>query len=268
MSSLAAARTGEVDRVSRSLLGRIVGGAFPPGVRLPAELDLATELGCGRSTVREALSQLSTLGVVASRRGSGAHVLDWRREGTPALLPFYLAAGAHDEAPRTVVELLRIRRLLACEATRLASLYASPGAIAEIRRELDRGRGETDPVRHAVRELELFRRLVVSSGVWPAVWFANSFFGPMRELHGLLAPLAGGPPRDFESAMQKLLMLVEARDEKRAGLHLDGWLARVDTELTGRLMGAFASKASPPPEGPRRRKPTTMARKKKRTAPK
>src|SRR3954467_13923953 len=84
--------TGEVRRVAHEVLGRIVSGAYPAGLRLPAENDLATELRCGRSTVREALSHLAGMGVVKSRRGSGAMVLDFRREGTPALLPWYVLA--------------------------------------------------------------------------------------------------------------------------------------------------------------------------------
>src|SRR4051794_7385185 len=88
--------TGEVQRVSDRLLGRIVAGDYGRGVRLPSEVDLAAELSCGRSTVREALRHLTSLGVIKSRRGSGAMVLDFRREGTPALLPAYVLAGRFD----------------------------------------------------------------------------------------------------------------------------------------------------------------------------
>jgi DNA-binding FadR family transcriptional regulator len=246
---------GEVERVRRSLLERIVGGDFPPGVRLPAETDLATELGCGRSTVREALGQLATLGVVASRRGSGAHVLDWRREGSPALLPYYLALPSSlRDAPRLLAELLRMRRLLAAEAVRLATRYADDSAIVAVQATLALPDTVTDPVAHAMRELELFRRLVVSSGIWPAVWFANAFWGPMRELSGLLAPLAGGPPGDYERAMTRLFELVAARDEAKALAHLERWLDKVDRDLESRLLDAFggaAAVAAPPPSKPK-----------------
>ena len=257
--------SGEVERVRRALLGRIVGGDWPPGVRLPAETDLASELGCGRSTIREALGQLAALGVVVSRRGSGAHVLDWRREGSPALLPYYLGvpAGLAD-APRMLRELLRMRRLLAGEAVRLAARYGEAEGIAAVRRMLESSKETTDPAQHALRELDVFRGLVVSSGIWPAVWFANAFWGPMRELHGLLAPIAGGPPADYDEAMSRLVDLVAARDEMRALAHLDRWLDKVDRELEGRLVAAFGegaplARSTPPPRPARpssRRKPT------------
>src|SRR5687768_82169 len=118
-----AATNGEARRVADELLARIVAGAYPPGLRLPSEVDLAAELSCGRSTVREALAQLAGLGVVRSRRGSGAMVLDFRREGTPALLAPYLRAGRFERGTRPLaVELLRLRALFAAEAVRLAAL--------------------------------------------------------------------------------------------------------------------------------------------------
>src|SRR5260370_240749 len=110
----------EVRRVAHEILGRIVSGAYPPGLRLPAENDLATALSGGRSSVREALGHLAGMGVVKSRRGSGAMVLDFRREGTPALLPSYVLAGRFDRPVGVLArELLGVRTLLAAQAVRL-----------------------------------------------------------------------------------------------------------------------------------------------------
>jgi DNA-binding FadR family transcriptional regulator len=226
----------EVNRVEAALLTRIVGGAYPPGVRLPAETELARELGCGRSTVREALGRLATRGVVASRRGSGAHVLDWRREGTPALLPVYLAAGVGAaEIPRLVVELLHVRRLLAREAVRLASRYAPHDAFGPAREALAALERTDDPIERAMAELAFFQALVISSGVWPAVWLGNAFWAPMRQVNSVLAPLAGAPPPRHAQAIAKLLTLVESGDEAEAVAHLDRFLDRVDKDLERRL---------------------------------
>ncbi len=231
-----AAESGEVERVARALLERIVAGEYPSGLRLPAEVDLAKQLACGRSTIREALTRLSTLGVVASRRGSGAHVLDWRRFGTPALLPFYLPqAAAEGTALILVKELLGMRRLLAKEAVRLAVRYGKDDALGSLRDMFEASLEVSDPVAHVALELEIFRGLVVSSALWPAVWFANSFWVPLRELHQHFAPLAGGPPPNYASSMDRLLTLVMARKEKQALEHVDHYLAQVDRHLLSRL---------------------------------
>lgn len=234
--SRAESKSGEAERVARELLGRIVAGSYPPGVRLPAETELATQLGCGRSTIREALTRLSSMGVVASRRGSGARVLDWRREGTPALLPLYLVQAAGDpKAGPVVAELLGMRRLLAREAVRLAVRYAGDEALQEVRRTFQKSLGVTDPVAHVVLELEVFRGLVIASGMWPAVWMANSFWAPMRDLHSLFAPVFGGPPPDYAEVMMGLLQRVEARREAEAIALVDDYLARVDRGLLALL---------------------------------
>src|SRR6185437_3154003 len=206
--------SGEVQRVANEVLGRIVSGAYPAGLRLPAENDLAAALSCGRSTVREALRHLAGLGVVASRRGSGAMVLDFRREGTPALLPAYVLAGRFDRPVGVLArELLGVRALLAAQAVRLAARYAEPPAIVEARAILARAPALAgEPVAHVGTELDLFRSLVTGSGIWPAVWLANVFWAPMRELNAALAGAVGHAPRDYQKQMTRMLDLIEAGD--------------------------------------------------------
>ena len=243
---------GELRRVSDEILLRIVAGAYPSGLRLPSELDLATEFSCGRSTVREALRHLTGLGGVQSRRGSGAKVLDFRREGAPALLPSYLLSLARGDgqAPRDprdpsvgtlALELLRLRSFLATEAVRVAARYADPESLAEARRILAGAPSlEGDPVAHALNELELFRALVFASRIWPAAWLANVFWAPMRELYRLLAPSIGSVAPDFQEQMVTLLDRIERRDEEGAARQLQAWLDCVDDRLLGQLQDVLS----------------------------
>lgn len=229
--------TGEAGRVANEILIRIVSGAYPAGLRLPAEVDLATEFSCGRSTVREALGHLAGLGVVKSRRGSGAMVLDFRREGTPALLPWYITAGRFDRPVGVLArELLGVRTLLAREAVRLAARYADAGALAEARALLAKAPALAhDPVAHGINELDFFRALVSASGIWPAVWLANVFWAPMRELHDRFAGAVGRVPPDYQDQMNRLMDLIEAGDDGAAEAHVAEWFARVDASLVGEL---------------------------------
>ena len=229
--------SGEVRRVSDEILSRIISGAYPSGLRLPSEADLAAEFSCGRSTIREALRHLTGLGVVRSRRGSGALVRDFRREGTPALLPWYVLAGRFDRpAPVLAQELLSLRGLLATEAVRLAARYAEPSGMAEVRKILARAPSlEGDFAAHALNELDLFRALVCASGIWPAVWLANVFWAPMRELNAMLAASVGKIPSDYQAQMERLVDKIDARDEAGAVAHLGAWLAHVDAMLLREL---------------------------------
>jgi GntR family transcriptional regulator len=83
------------ERVRRLLLDQIRQGLLGPGERLAAERDLATQLGVSRSTVRQALAALESVGEVrrVPGRGGGTFVRGRKVErdlskvvGVPALL--------------------------------------------------------------------------------------------------------------------------------------------------------------------------------------
>ncbi len=246
-----------------AVLGRIVSGAYPCGLRLPSEAALAEELGCGRSTVREALRHVGAMGVIRSRRGSGAMVLDFRRYGTPALLPAFLEVGRFG-APTEVVakELLRMRTVMACEAVRLAARYGTPEGLAEARAHLDKAPAlESDPVEHACNELEIYRALVVASGIWPAAWLVNAFWGPLHEVHRMLAPVMGPVRSGFQKTMTRVLALIAKGDERAAVTKAQTWFDRVDAELVARLEQALA--VEPNPSAPNGAQPARRARKAK-----
>ena len=52
----------------------LLSGRFRPGDRLPAERELAQQLGVGRPLLREAMRSLAMLGLLDIRHGSGAFV--------------------------------------------------------------------------------------------------------------------------------------------------------------------------------------------------
>lgn len=227
--------TSEVQRVAGVVLGRIIDGTYPKGLRLPSETALAEELSCGRSTIREALRHVADLGLIRSRRGSGAMVQDFRREGTPALLPAYLRAGRFDTNPLVLArEMLRLRTMMATEAVRLAATYAED--IAEARACLERAPSlQGDPAAHALNELDLYRALVLASGIYPAAWLVNALWTPLRELNAVFAPALGPVQPNFQETMTMLLDRVAQHDERGALEMVTSWFERVDEAIVARL---------------------------------
>lgn len=68
--------------VADTLRELIRAGRFPPATRLPAERDLAQQLGISRPSLREALIALEIDGTVEVRQGSGIYVLEgWPTPG-------------------------------------------------------------------------------------------------------------------------------------------------------------------------------------------
>ncbi len=236
--------TGAVLRVADVLLQRIVSEEYSPGLRLPSEVDLSLEFSCGRSTIREALRHLAGLNLVQSRRGSGAVVLDYRREGVLELMAPYFQHGRFDHPlPVLVGEMLRMRTMLACEAARLAAMYARPESLVPVRKKIELAHAVRDnPQEHSLRELDVFRSMTHASAIWPAAWLANAFTGPMREVHRLVAnPLAAVQP-DWLEVMNALMDFIERRRAEEAVAHLRKHFQRVDRQIEDALAVMFSQR--------------------------
>ncbi len=71
---------GRLMRISDQIAGRlrtlIAELGLKPGERLPAERQLAADLGASRSSVREAIQRLASQGLLHSRQGGGTYVQD------------------------------------------------------------------------------------------------------------------------------------------------------------------------------------------------
>jgi GntR family transcriptional regulator, transcriptional repressor for pyruvate dehydrogenase complex len=105
--------------------------ALRPGDRLPAERDLASQIGVSRPTVRAGLHALAAMGVVQSRHGSGTFIPD----GPPALVPEPLSflAALHGFSRD---EMYEARRVLEIGAAGLAAERASSEQLATLADEV------------------------------------------------------------------------------------------------------------------------------------
>lgn len=226
------------DRIGQDLLMKIVSREFPAGLKLPTETQLAERYNCGRSTIREALRYLDSVGVIKSRQGSGAVVLDYRTEGRTfdLLVPWLLSGQANASLDSLVPLLLRTRTYLACEGARLAAQLAEPARLEEPVRILELSRTlEHDPMAHAKNDFDFHRALCVASQVWPSVWLCNILSTSMQQLL-MQFPVAVVPEAYYEK-MSQVLEFITRGDEQNAFQAMSAHLEAVDQDLTRRLSG-------------------------------
>src|SRR5207249_8223342 len=128
---MAKALEGSTEQVVAHIRHLIERGRLRPGDRLPAERDLATQIGVSRPTVRVGLHALAAMGVVRSRHGSGTYIPD----GPPTLgsEPLSLLAALHGF---TREQMFEARRLLEAGTAGLAAQHASPDQLATLADEL------------------------------------------------------------------------------------------------------------------------------------
>ncbi|MBZ5486539.1 GntR family transcriptional regulator [Halomonas aquamarina] len=106
---------------------RILSGRYKEGERLPAERDLAEELGVSRTVVREALIMLELQGLVEVRKGSGIYVL------TPPDEP-QAARGDDEEDALTAgpFEMLQARQLIESQIAAFAATLITKNDIQKL----------------------------------------------------------------------------------------------------------------------------------------
>jgi DNA-binding FadR family transcriptional regulator len=120
-------------QIAEQVRSLIAGGEFAGGSRLPAERDLAKQLGVSRPSVREALIALEVEGWVEVRTGSGVYVLD--RTGHNGK-----ANGAAAKISPTEwgpLELIRARRVVEGEIAALAAVQGKRKDTDAMARAID-----------------------------------------------------------------------------------------------------------------------------------
>src|SRR5690606_17423112 len=115
-------------QISEQLRKLIVAGEFPPGSRLPAERDLAVQLGVSRPSLREALIALEVQGYIDVHMGSGIYVCD------PPPRPMTSHDLSQEEGP---LEVIRARALLEGEVAATAAKTGRKAQFNAIEEALD-----------------------------------------------------------------------------------------------------------------------------------
>ncbi len=119
-------------RVSEEIIGQvrdlITSGRLKVGDRLPAERELAKILQVGRSTVREAIRALESLGILQARPGEGTFLVSNPAEQKPD--PITANAFKSWENQRKLFE---VRMVIEPDLAALAARRASPEQIGKMR---------------------------------------------------------------------------------------------------------------------------------------
>jgi GntR family transcriptional repressor for pyruvate dehydrogenase complex len=115
------------DIIARQLEHLIVKGRLMPGDGLPSERELAKQIGVSRPSLREALSELRSRGLIEPARNGGAVVTELTR--TTLTEPLSQMLERHPSAIRDLVEM---RVVLEAHAASLAAVRATPADLEKL----------------------------------------------------------------------------------------------------------------------------------------
>ena len=138
----------------------ILSGELSAGDRLPREPDLAAHLGLSRSSLREAVKALSLVNILDVRRGDGTYVTSLE----PTVLFAALSFAVDFQRDTSVLEFLRVRRILEPAAAAMAAELITDEKVQGLRELLDRLGPRPDVDALVANDLEFHRRISACSG--------------------------------------------------------------------------------------------------------
>jgi GntR family transcriptional repressor for pyruvate dehydrogenase complex len=223
----------------RQLIDR---GALGPGARLPAERDLARQVGVSRPTVRAGLRTLAALGVVRSRRGSGTYI----PEGPPTLGTEALSflAALHKF---TVDDVFEARRTLEVGAAGFAAERATPEQLATLADEVaSLFASLNDRQVFLVHDINFHRGVAAASGnpiVASLVEMVAALFYEQRRTTAERA--VDRNLRDAADAHRHIYQAIRAKDADRARRLMNEHLLRARSYQAKEVLGSAFKVQSP-----------------------
>lgn len=150
------------DETVQHIIDMIRQGEFAPGDRLPGERQLSQTLRIGRTSLREAIRKLETMGQLEVRQGLGTYV----RDASAATIQLALPPPAVTN-PERLKDLFEMRQIVEVAAAGLAAERADSVQIMAMRRWLQAietyiARGDAASV--VTADVEFHRQIIIAAG--------------------------------------------------------------------------------------------------------
>lgn len=196
---------------------RIRNQEYPPGTKLPKEMDIMEEFGVSRTVVREAISHLQAAGMAETRHGIGTFALLPEDNGLFRVHPDQIST------LRDTIALLELRIGLETEAAALAATRRTEENLAKMRLALTAFKASIDAGQNAVQaDFQFHTEIALATQ-------NNHFIQFMALLGERVIPRSRlSPSNDLTPARQAYLQRVHQEHESifNAILHQDVDAAR------------------------------------------
>jgi DNA-binding FadR family transcriptional regulator len=171
------------DEVFDRLKSLITGGELQPGDAMPSERDLMERFGVGRPAIREAMQQLSNMGLLTISHGERAKV----RQPTAKSIFQQVDAAAHvmlSTSPASLEHLKQARRFFERGMVRESAAKATTAQIATLRAMLEEQRANLgNPDAFISADMRFHTQLAAITGnpLFEAV--SEAMLGWLRQYH-------------------------------------------------------------------------------------
>jgi GntR family transcriptional repressor for pyruvate dehydrogenase complex len=211
------------EEIVRQIKSMIAEGRLKDGDRLPPERELAEKFTVSRTSVREALRTLESLGLIEIRAGEGTFV---RSASVEALIePLAVVLVSQREA---VSELFEARRLLEPGIAALAARRASAEEIIDMQRILDEQGREVAAGRTGIVQDAAFHAAIASAAHNRAITrIVNTLMDLLTQSRDASLHTPGRPTRSHEDH-RRILAALQQRDAEGARTAMHDHLSAVE----------------------------------------
>ncbi len=221
------------EEIVRQVKAMIAEGRLKSGDRLPPERDLAEKFVVSRTSVREALRALESLGLVEIRAGEGTFI----REVSIDALIEPLARLLVSERAATG-ELFEARRLLEPSLAALAAARATPEEMQEMERILEEQAKEIAAGRTGLAQDAQFHAAIgVAAHNRAITRIAHAIMDLLTQSREDSLNTPGRPTRSHEDH-RRVLAAIRARDAERSRLAMLEHIEAVEALVLGPESGA------------------------------
>src|SRR6184192_2072016 len=225
------------EEIVRQVKAMIADGKLKGGDRLPPERDLAEKFVVSRTSVREALRALESLGLIEIRPGEGTFV---REVSIDALVgPLALLMTTQREA---IGELFEARRVLEPALAALAASRATPDEVQEMERILEDQAREIAAGRTGLAQDAAFHAAIGTAAHNRAITrIAHAVMDLLTQSREESLNTPGRPQRSHQDH-RRILEAIRARDEHAAQQAMLDHLDSVESLVLGRDAGRRVKK--------------------------
>ena len=216
-------------KVAEQLQNHII-NELNPGDMLPPERELVRMFGVSRSSIRDAIRRLETVGLLEPRQGVGTVVKDLSADAVVAPI-----TGMVLQKRKAIHELLDVRMLIEPELTRRAALHATPEQIAEMRAILDRQEEKVVKGELATDEDTNFHYTIAQAADNSVLLkLAHVLMDSLRELRERSLEVGGRQPKSL-AAHRKVLEAIQQGDADAAEAAMRRHLQEVEKHILQKL---------------------------------
>ncbi len=224
-------RKGLIESLRERLQEDILSGRYPAGSTLPPERELAARYHVTRTSLKHALIELRSRGLIAIRHGIGSIVEDFAvRAGADALQAIARREGGWDLD--LLEDLLEARALVGGLFGRIAAERRTEGDLGRVDAALVEVQGARDAEALQLAENGFMRTVTEATQVRTFVFLANSitavYAGTLEAFRGAFADT-----RFVQDAMRTIAGAVRARDAAAAERGMREYLEESGRRMVG-----------------------------------